>query len=306
MKLNLILLNAVLFSAVIPEVRAQSPVPVSRGQITIIQEVQVPALETGVIRMINVRPGQRIETGELLGVLNDTEARLELKRVDIEAALARQRAGSSIHIEVAKKAHQVALADLRRGEEAVARYSRALSVTEMDRLKFSADQAELTIEQAREVQQAAGFELELKQNEIDIARRKLERHQFVSPLTGVVADVHLEESEWVESGTAVFRVLRLDRLRCEGFISVTQAATVSVGQPVRISVNVTDRKSIEVEGTLAYISHEIDKFKKDVRVAAEFDNVKLAIRQGMPAEMKILPQTLADGSNRQRQEPARD
>jgi len=296
MKAMMILVNTACCLGLVAELHAQTPVPVSRGQITIIQDVHVPALETGVISAINVRPGQRVETGELLGILNDTEARLELKRVDIEAAIARQRAGSSIHIEVATKAFQVARADLRRGEDAVARYTKALSMTEMDRLKFSAEQAELAIEQAREAQQAAGFELELKQNEIEIARRKLQRHQFVSPLTGVVADVNLEESEWVESGTPVFRVLRLDRLRCEGFISVSQAAAVSVGQPVSISVRVTEKKLIKVDGTLAYISHEIDKFKKDVRVAAEFENVKLAIRQGMPAEMKILPQTLAAGS----------
>ena len=289
MKLTLSLLGVMLFLGSLREVPAQSPVPVSRGQITIIQEVQVPALETGVVSIINVRPGQRVESGELLGSLDDTEARLALKRGDLEAAIAKQQAGSSIHIEVAEKAFQVSLADLRRGEEAVARYPRALSVTEMDRLKFSADQAKLKIAQAREVQQTARLQLELKQNESDIARRNVERHQFVSPLAGVVADVNLEESEWVESGTPVFRVLRLDRLRCEGFISVTQAAMVSVGQAVRITVKVTEKKSIQVEGELAYISHEIDKFKKDVRVAAEFDNVRLAVRQGMPAEMEILP-----------------
>lgn len=271
------------------ELLAQSSVPVSRGQITIIQEVDVPALETGVIGTIAVRPGQRVEAGELLGSLSDTEARLALKRVEIEAAIAKQNAESSIHVEVAKKAHLVALADLRRAEEAVARYTKALSVTEMDRLRFSAEQAELTIEQARELQQTARFELELKLNEIAIAKRKVERHRFVSPLVGVVADVNIEESEWVETGTPVFRVLRLDRLRCEGFISVTQAAMVSVGQPVKITVKATEKKFIEVEGRLAYISHDIDKFKKDVRVYAEFDNANLAIRQGMPAEMEILP-----------------
>jgi multidrug efflux pump subunit AcrA (membrane-fusion protein) len=271
--------------------RAQSVVPVSRGQITIIQEVNVPALETGVLGKINVRPGQRVGIGELLGRLSDAEARLDLKRVEIEAASAKHRAESSIHIEVSKKAHLVALAELRRGEEAIGLYAKALSVTEMDRLRFSAEQAELAIEQARELQQTAKFEVDLKLNEVDIAKRKVERHQFVSPLAGVVADVHAEETEWVEAGTPVFRLLRLDRLQCEGFISVEQAAMLTVGQPVRITVKVNEKKSIEVKGELTYISHDIDKFKNDVRVTAEFDNSKLTVRQGMRAEMQILPGT---------------
>lgn len=291
MKLMSSVFCVTVFFSLICESQAQSVVPVSRGQITIIQEVDVPALETGVLDKINVRPGQRVEVGELLGRLNETEARLGLKRVEIESASAKHRAESSIHIEVSKKAHLVALAELRRGEEAVELYAKALSVTEMDRLRFSADQAELAIDQARELQQTAKFEVDLKLNELALAERKLERHQFVSPLAGVVADIHSEESEWVEAGTPVFRLLRLDRLQCEGFISVEQAAMVSVGQPVKIVVKVDERKALEVKGELTYISHDIDKFKKDVRVTAEFDNSKLTFRQGMRAEMEILPAT---------------
>lgn len=291
MKLTLCVLSLSAFLSLVCETRAQSSVPVERGQITIIQEVDVPALETGVLGRIRVRPGQPVGIGEVLGGLNDTDARLDLKRGEIEAASAKHRAESSIHIDVSKKAHLVALAELRRGEEAIARYAKALSLTEMDRLRFSAEQAELAIEQARELQQSAKFEVDLKQNEVAIAKRKVERHQFVSPLAGVVADVNSEESEWVEAGTPVFRLLRLDRLQCEGFISVEQAAIVKVGQPVKITVKLNEKNTIELKGELAYISHEIDKFKKDVRVTAEFDNPKLVVRQGMRAEMEILPQT---------------
>jgi multidrug resistance efflux pump len=279
------------------DVQAQSSVTVSRGQITIIQEVNVPALETGVIGAVKVVPGQRVGVGEVLGNLNDTDMRLALNRAEIEAAIARQRAESSIPIELAKKAHQVSLAELRRGEEAVARYAKAISVTEMDRLRFSAEQAALAIRQAEELQLSARLEVDLKQNEVAIAKRKVERHQFVSPLVGVVADVNSEKSEWVEAGTPVFRVLRLDRLQCEGFVSITQAGMVSIGQPVKITVKVDEKKTIEVKGELTYISHDIDKFKNDVRVTAEFDNLQLTVRQGMRAEMEILPGSLA-GKNR--------
>jgi multidrug efflux pump subunit AcrA (membrane-fusion protein) len=298
MKLASTVVCVILLFALRCEAQAQSSVAVSRGQITIIQEVNVPALEPGVIGGVKVRPGQRVAAGELLGNLNDIDVRLALKRVEIEAAIARQRAESSIHIELSKKAHQVSLAELRRGEEAVARYAKAISLTEMDRLRFSAEQAELAIQQAEELQVSARLEVDLKQNEVAIAKRKVERHQFVSPLTGVVADVHVEESEWVEAGTPVFRVLRLDRLQCEGFISIVQAGMVSVGQPVKITVKVNETKSIEVTGELTYISHDIDKFKNDVRVTAEFDNSKLTIRQGMRAEMEILPATPVAGKSR--------
>lgn len=293
MKLTASILCVVVF-AVASDARAQN-VEVSRGQITVIQEVEVPAQETGVVGSIKVRPGQRVGAGELLGSLDETVAKLDLNRVAIEEAIARHRASSSIHVALAKKGHQVALAELRRGEEAVARYARALSGTEMDRLRYMAEQAELAIEQAHELQLIAKAELDLKRNEMDVAKRRVDRHRFVSPLIGVVADVNSEESEWVEIGTPVFRVLRLDRLQCEGYVSATQAPTLTVGQPVEIEVQLTEKKTMKVTGRLTYVSHEIDKFKKDVRVAAEFDNEKLVVRPGMPASMEILPAPSAAG-----------
>lgn len=261
--------------------------PLVRGQITIIQAVDVPAQETGVIGKIVVRPGQRVSQGEKLGRLNDTDVLLDLKRAQIEAQIAQQKAESGIHVKVAQKGHLVALAELRRGEEAIERYSKALSITEMDRLRFMADQAELAIEQAQELQSLARLDLELKKHAVVVAQRKVERHQFVSPLIGVVADVNHEESEFVETGTPVFRVLRLDRLRFEARMSATRVQSMKVGQPAVLTVELDETRTVEVEGELSYISHEVDKIKRDVRVAVEFDNANLRIKPGMRATMKV-------------------
>lgn len=285
MKLTSSVLCLVLISTLAGDVSAQSTAP-AKGQITIIQEVEVPARETGVIGKVLVKAGQRVTKGEKLGNLDDADALLDLKRAKIEVQIAQQKAESGIHVKVAQKGHLVALAELRRGEEAIEKFAKALSITEMDRLRFVADQAELAIEQAQELQGLARLDLQLKKHEVAVAERKVERHQFVSPLIGVVADVNHEESEFVETGTPVFRVLRLDRLRFEARLSVTRAQAMKVGQSVLINVQLDERKTTDVKARLTFISHEVDKIKRDVRIAAEFDNSKLIIKPGMRATLK--------------------
>ncbi len=257
-----------------------------KGQITIIQEVEVPAQATAVIGKILVKPGQRVTNGEKLGSLDDVDALLVLKRARIEVQIAEQKSKSGIHVKLAQKGHLVALAELRRGEEAIEKYAKALSITEMDRLRFTAEQAELAIEQAQELQGLAKLDLDLKKHEVAVAERKVQRHQFVSPLTGVVADINHEEAEFVETGTPVFRVLRLDRLRFESRVSVTRAQAMKVGQPIVISVQLEEGKTADLKAEMAYISHEVDKIKRDVKIAAEFDNAKLIIKPGMRATLK--------------------
>lgn len=283
MKLTSSVLCLALLSTSTVALAQSSPV---KGQITIIQEVEVPAQETGVIGKVLVKPGQRVTRGEKLGSLDDVDALLDLKRAKIEVQIAEQKSKSGIHVKLAQKGHLVALAELRRGEEAIEKYAKALSITEMDRLRFMAEQAELAIEQAQELQGLARLDLDLKKHEVAVAERKVQRHQFVSPLIGVVADVNHEEAEFVETGTPVFRVLRLDRLRFESRVSVTRAQAMKVGQPIVINVQLEDGKTADLKAELTYISHEVDKIKRDVKIAAEFDNSKLIIKAGMRATLK--------------------
>ena len=61
---------------------------------------------------------------------------------------------------------------------------------------------------------------------------------------------------------------------------------MKVGQPIVIRVQLEEGKTADLKAELAYISHEVDKIKRDVKIAAEFDNAKLIIKPGMRATLK--------------------
>lgn len=266
----------------------KAPVEIRGAIIALVEQVQIPAREVGVLREVNVRPGQRVSEGEILAQLDDVDARLSADQTDIELKSARELAANDIQIRAARKSHEVSLAELKRSLDAVEKISTAISNTELDRLRLTAESAELAIEQAQVLQRTAQLDADLKASIHNQAQRKIERHQIRSSLDGVVVQVAKHRGEWVEPGATVFHILRLDTLRCEGRLPISQVRPGMEGRAVRIRVKVGDDQPMEVIGRITNVEPRVNPIKEDVVVWAEFANEGLVILPGMKAEMEVL------------------
>jgi len=268
---------------------ADDPAPPVRmvGQIMLVEEVEIPARETGLLEEISVRPGEQIRTGAVLARMDDTEARLRAQQAETELLIAREAAENEIEIQAARKSEDVARAELQRALEAVDKYARSISATELDRLRLVAERSMLLIEQARFQQRAAKLESELRHSRSRLASHIVDRHQIRSPLDGVVVKVSKQKGEWVETGTPMFHVLRLDRLQCEARAASAAISTRDIGRPARVIVQVPGGKPVTLEGIITFVDPRISPIKEDVVVRAEFDNPKLAVLPGMKAEIEF-------------------
>lgn len=257
------------------------------GQIAIAEQVDVPALETGIIGKLTVREGDLVEDGQLLGRLEDRDAVLAFQRAEAEAAIAAEAAKSDVGVRSAKTAHETAKAELARAQEAVEKFNKSISQTEIDRLKLAVDQSKLQIEQAEILQRTARLQYELKSSELAIAKRKLDRHDVHARVTGRVLEVQKHPGEWVEPGRTILRVVRLDRLRCKGFVDPAKLTFDPTGNVVKITIASGQDKPKTINGKLVFVHPEVT-LKSDIEVWAEFDNRDRSIRPGMAAEMEIV------------------
>ena len=129
---------------------------------------------------------------------------------------------------------------------------------------------------------------DVKARMLDQAKLQLARRGLRSPLDGEVAEVFRHRSEWVEPGQRVMRIVRLDRLKVEGFVDSRAIGSSLRGAVVRVRVTPNDEeKPIIVKGKIVFISSEIDAVNGQVRVWAEVENPDLVLRPGLPAEMII-------------------
>ncbi len=283
------LLIALTLLAAAPTTLSEEAINVEHALVTLIEQVEVPAREAGVLDAIEVREGQRVAAGDLLGRIDDAQAQLAKKKTAIELDVARAEAENDVDVRFAKKSTDVTRAELKRASESMEKYNRSVSATELDRLRLETERAALQIEQAEHELKVARLTEKLKQNELEFADFALDRLRIKSPLSGVVVEVSQRPGEWVEPGETMFRVVRIDRLRVEAFLDAHQASEALVGRGVKLSIELPARRSGEFAGKVVFVSPEVDPVNGQVRVWAEVDNPDLRLQPGLHGSLRIEP-----------------
>lgn len=251
------------------------------------------------------------------------EAEQDQAQAKLSQRIAAMKAANDVAVRHASKSRDASKAEFDRAVQARKAFEKSISQTELDRLKLVLERNELEIEKAKFEKDLADLQQQIEdssiaaqdqiverlklsveqaqlQKEIDTltrdvkartldqAKLQLARRGLRSPLDGEVAEVFRHRGEWLEPGQRVMRIVRLDRLKVEGFVD-SRAITSSLrGAAVRVLVTPSDdEKPVVVKGRVVFISSEIDPVNAQVRVWAEVENPDLLLRPGLPAEMVI-------------------
>lgn len=289
----------VALSLVLTGVRAQSgpsaradenvPVEISSVVISAFQQVEVPARERGPLVAVDVEEGDLVEASQRLATLDESDAVLAAKRARIQFEAAQTEAENTIRIRLAQKSFELAKSELARGQKARAKFENAISDEEIQERQLAVDKAELEVAQAEHEQRRARDGARLAETELLIAERNLSRCRIEAPFAGVVEQVRQRSGEWLEPGQAVFRIVRLDSLRAEGFLTLKEAQMLAPGQKVILGVELPQVGRRQFEGVLKFISPEVNPVDGRVRVWALIANPERALRPGMRASLAIVP-----------------
>lgn len=270
------------------------PTHIADVLVTLIEQAESPAREAGLLAELPIVAGQSVVAGQLLAKIDDLDARLRVEKATAEVEIAQAEAANGTKVRFAKAAAEVAQAELQRALDSRGRFERSVSQTELDKLQLEADRGRLAVEQAEHELQLAQQTLRLKLKERELATAALQRRTIESPLSGVVAQVLRRRGEWVEPGQAVVRIVRVDRLRAEGFLSAEQATDRLLGRGVRLSLATSGPASGDLPGVITFVSPEIDPVNGQVRIWAEIDNRARLLRPGMRGSLMIEPTVVGE------------
>ena len=79
--------------------------PLHYCKVTIIDEISVPAKGEGILDELNVKEGQLVEKGQVLGVIETTDVELAVAIATHEYAAAKKTAENTLSIQAAVKAY---------------------------------------------------------------------------------------------------------------------------------------------------------------------------------------------------------
>lgn len=253
----------------------------------VIDSAQVPAELQGVLANLGFREGQQVQKGDLIAKIKSADLAVELKRANARHEIASTKRDNKIDIQFARKSAEVSSARLNRSLNSNHRAPGVVSRGKIQELELEAHRDNLRVEQATKNIKVAGMETKLTEADVELARNKIEKTNIFSPLTGVVVMVDKKPGEWVEPGETVVKVVRLDRLRLEGFVPASQAGRISIGDSSKVLFEQDWLSNQKLEGKVVFVNPEANPVNSQVEVWVEIDNPDQKLLPGLEATIEI-------------------
>lgn len=286
------------------------------GSVQANREVTLVAKVPGTVRWVAGDAGTRVEAGQPVVELDDTELRLALEQrraalVAAEAQLARLLAGATEEeLAQARVAVAQAQATLDRVSETLARYEvlyregiiaedaieTVRTEHEMARLQLEAAQLRLAMIERGATQEdirAAEAQVQQARVGVQLAEQQLADASIRAPFTGLLASRPAVVGSLVATGTPVAALVDIDRVIVEAGFNEREVNGLSVGQPVRVWVDALGGEAFA--GTVVAVSPVADRTSRTFPVRFAIENPDHRLKPGMVARVEAEVERAAAG-----------
>ena len=283
-----------------------SPAPAPRGGVIEVtnavvvakEDLPVPALDAGLIADLLIGEGSVITKGQLLAKQDDADLRAQRRARAAELDVALAQAESDLEELAALETAQTAKVEYEESLEINLQEPGAVPETQVRRQKLQYNRARLQAIVARQERRIAIMQTHVKAAEVDAIDIAIRRREIKSPIDGVVIQVSKRRGEWLQPGDVLLRVLRMDLLRVEGLMKLSDAAPHEVeGRPVLVKV-LARGQIVEAQGVIVFANPVLTGpgDNLDFRVIVEIKNKPhptlenvWQINPGMPATIVLDP-----------------
>ena len=284
--LKTISLTALLLVAVTQTCSGQNSDVVIRGNLFLIDAVRVAAEDPGIIRSV-VTVGEKLNSGQSIAQLNFELYAAQRDAAQKELAAAKLESDNDVDLQFAKVSSDVSRRVLERSLAANRQYRKAVSLTEIERLKLELKRSELSGEQADRMGKVNEINEELKSGDLKIAELRLKNREISSPIDGVVTEVSGQVGQWVNAGQTIAKVVNTDRLRFSGLADRDDLLPNQVSDKGTLTVEFQNDVTEEFEVSITFVSPEIDPSSGLYEIHAEVTNTDQRLFAGMRASLSL-------------------
>ncbi len=280
------------------------------GTAAAIRAANIPALVNAPVAEIpeHIVEGRRVERGELLMQLDDSEYARQRDRAREEAAALRQEL-HQLEVEARRADRRAALEadNLELAERNLARTEQLAeqgnaTPQDLDRARQDVIRAELSYMQTAEfvdnlVPRRAQLQARIDAAEAQAALAQLhvDRCRIESPVDGIVQAVDVKADETVGPQQRLLRVVDLRRIEVPLRLPAAAGRDVAVGDPVTLRTS-GGRRNTEWSAPIARIAPEADARSRAITVYVELDQADLVDDYGdTPGGALLKPGTYLSG-----------
>ncbi len=261
----------------VPRVETDSPshstqAILSHCQVLLINDVDVPAEEAGRLLAVNAKEGDYVEQDALIAQINDHQALLSKVAAELERDAAQVRADDDIEVRYSVKSFELAEAELNQDIEINRRSPGTVPATEIRRKQLERTRAELQIDRSRLELKVSQMTVEVKAAAVQATEDSIQRRRIVAPFAGQVIQVFRQSNEWVNVGEPIMRIVQMERLFVDGFISGADYSVVDIAnRPVTVEIDLARGRKEKFRGQVVFVNPLVQAGNR-YRVRAEVEN----------------------------------
>ena len=270
-----------------PASKVENQVRVPAAMVKIADAISVPAEYAGVLTKMLVREGQMLKEGDLIAKINDSELQIQLSEAKLENQISSITAKNDVDIRFARKSSEVAQADVGRSYRSNAKVPNSVSMAKIERQVLERDRTILQMEQAERDFEVASLKKSMTESQIEMSKLLIKKTEVRAPMAGMVVSVERHKGEWVEPSETIVRVVKVDRLRVEGFVPAEEAAKVKIGAPVEVKFSQKWLKDHVYRGKIVFVDPEANPVNSQIIVWAEIENHQNRLLPGLRGDILI-------------------
>ena len=269
--------------------RADAQSASGQARLVAILNTTIASETPGIVRYIDVKPGESVAEQNVLIRLNEETFTAEHDVAAAESEIARLEAQNRVNIDYAIKSAEVALSILKRSQQANRSFAKAVPATEIEKLRLEWEQALLSGKQAEMEFDIAQWAEKLKLRKQQAAKVRLDGRKVLAPYSGTIAQIYVQPGQWVNAGEPIVRLMDSSRLRAEAYLHEDLIRQVSVGQAASFEYTLAN-ETVQVPATVTFVGVEI--VEGIFQVWADFENPEGLHVPGI--EGRLVLQNLAD------------
>jgi RND family efflux transporter MFP subunit len=244
------------------------------GRIVAMQSGVIASRTEGPVAEVRIDVGDRVETGDVLVVLDTTQLAFDrdMREAQVDAAEA--------SLASAQSSAKIAQQELDRLEKLKRSKSAAFPKARYD------DAREEVVRNRREVARARAL-LNLAKSQLGMAEMNLDRAMIRAPFPGVITVRHVAEGAWLDVGDPVVHLLNDTDLEIEADVPSERIEGLEVGTPVEVTL---DDGTVHTAVVRAIVSDENPLTRtRPVRFHPDFGDLKrpLAVNQSITVHVPV-------------------
>ena len=260
-------------------------------------EVTVAAETSGRLLRLSVEEGARFAAGADVGLVDTTTLALQRRELVARREAARARTGE-VDATAAVLQAQRATADREVERTRRLQAVQAATLQQGDRAERDAQVLREQLTGVRAARTSITREVASIDAQLATMDDRLQKSRIVTPGSGTVLARYVEAGEFVQTGTALFKMAALDTLVFRAYLSGAQLSHVTLGQAVQVRVDAGTDSLRTITGRVRWIASTAEFTPTPIQTRDERTTqvyaVKVAVpnengrlRIGMPGELSL-------------------